>query len=81
MKAVDTVFRFMGEAKIAPTSRASIMADELLSGIESLLKKARDRNDFVRCLNEGVFGSEEDGVHPGRTGRNTVVTKSSLSGS
>jgi methylmalonyl-CoA mutase cobalamin-binding subunit len=72
MKAVDTVFRFMGHARLLASPRADSWAEELVQVIEKVLRQARERNDFVQCLHEGVFGGEEDGVHPGRAGENTV---------
>ena len=73
LRAVQEVFRFFGESVITPGSKAREWTKELLVGIEDVLRQVARRRSFVQSLYEGLLGSPEDGVYPGRSGRGTVT--------
>jgi methylmalonyl-CoA mutase cobalamin-binding subunit len=73
LRAVQEVFRFFGESLITPGPYAQAWKKELVAGIEGVLKQVARRGSFVQSLYEGLLGSPEDGVHPGRAGRGTVI--------
>jgi len=73
LRAVQEVFRFFGESAITPGSKAREWTKELLAGIEDVLRQVARRGSFVQSIYEGLLGSPEDGVYPGRSGRGTVT--------
>lgn len=73
LRAVQEGFRFMGQAEITPTQKASLWAEELIGGIENTLKQVVQCGDFVQALHAGLLGSREDGANPGRAGKDTVT--------
>lgn len=73
LRAVAEGFRFLGQASIVPTGQASLLADELLAGIETVLTEVEAAGDFVSALHDGLLGSRTDGAYPGRTGKDTVM--------
>lgn len=75
MKAVEATHRFLGQNQISPSPKADIWAEYLISKIDEILSSARERKDFIRCLHEGIFGGPNEGVYPGRAGRNTIREK------
>jgi len=70
--ATAEVFRFFGNAGVAPTSRAQEWAGELVEQIKETLRRVRERESLVEALYAGILGSPVDGVFPGRAGRGTV---------
>ncbi|BDG59037.1 cobalamin-dependent protein [Caldinitratiruptor microaerophilus] len=74
LRAVAEALRFFGRARIEPTPAAESLADELVEGIEQVLRRVAEVG-FVRALYEGVLGSPEEGGHPGRAGRGTVYAR------
>jgi len=74
LRAVKDALRFLGDAHFAPTARAQMIRDELHEKITGVLQAIANRGDFVASIYEGLLGNEEDGLFPGRTGKDTVMT-------
>ncbi len=74
LRAVRDLLRFTGSAGFRPTPRAAQMQAALHAGIVSTLESIAARGDFVAAIYEGLLGSQEDGLYPGRTGRGTIVS-------
>lgn len=75
LQAVREAFRFFGSAEIKPTKNAETEAEKIVEGIEKVLDKCIEKNDFVLAMYDGVFGSKEDGAYPGRAGQGSVKLK------
>ncbi len=75
LRAVRELLRFCGSAGFRPTLHAAQMQAELHAGITDTLEAIARRGDFVAAIYEGLLGSQEDGLYPGRTGRGTVVNQ------
>jgi methylmalonyl-CoA mutase cobalamin-binding subunit len=73
LRATRDLLRFMGSAGFQPTPRASLIQEKLNADICTVLESVAARGDFVASIYEGLFGSQEDGLYPGRTGRGTVL--------
>ena len=65
--------RFFGQTDITPTAQADVWRDEIILGINDVLKKAAQAPSFVEALYSGVFGDKADGVYPGRAGRDSIT--------
>lgn len=74
LRAIQDLMRFMGNAGFQPTPAAAEKTEKLHAGIIQVLEAVAGRNDFVASIYEGLFGSQEDGLYPGRTGRGTVLS-------
>jgi len=74
LRAVRETLRFMGSCKFQPTPHVQNITAELHENITLTLKNIVERGDFVASIYEGLLGSEEDGLYPGRTGRGTVLS-------
>lgn len=72
LKAVKESFRFFGIAKIEPTPQARRWAEEMVTGIEKVLRQVAQIGDFVEAMYKGALGTREEGAYPGRTGKDTV---------
>jgi len=72
LRGVEESFRFLGTAEIKPTAKAEQWQNEIVSGIEEVLKQVAAKGDFVQSLYDGLLGTKEEGAYPGRAGRNTV---------
>ena len=72
LRATRELLRFFGTAEIQPTPRADALQAELHTGITATLTASARRGDFVAAIYEGLLGSQEDGLYPGRTGKGTV---------
>lgn len=72
LKAIQESFRSLGNGSISPSPQAHIWQDQIIDGILDTLKKVSESPSFVEALYQGILGSKEDGVYPGRAGRNTV---------
>lgn len=72
LRGVAECMRFLGHAEVKPTPDAERWAAEITSGIERVLTQVAAKNDFVEALCEGLLGSRDDGVYPGRAGKGTV---------
>lgn len=75
LRAVQEVFRFIGQAKIKPTYKVKEYKEEIIKGIEATLEEVARRGNFVAALYEGLLGSPQDGAYPGRAGRNTIIER------
>jgi methylmalonyl-CoA mutase cobalamin-binding subunit len=73
LRATRDLLRFMGSAGFQPTSRASLIQEKLHVDICTVLENVAARGDFVASIYEGLFGSQDDGLYPGRTGRGSVL--------
>jgi methylmalonyl-CoA mutase cobalamin-binding subunit len=71
-QSVRTALRFLGSAKMYPTSQSEKYSEFLQEEMLNVLRRVRDRGSFVRGLYEGLFGTREEGGNPGQAGRNTV---------
>jgi methylmalonyl-CoA mutase cobalamin-binding subunit len=78
LRAVQEGFRFFGRAGIAPTDQAQVFADQLVDGIEKTLTSVLACGDFVTALHAGCLGSREEGANPGRAGKDTVISKTTI---
>jgi len=74
LRAVGEGFRFFGQTPLASTPQMEVWRDTIVSGIDSVLAKIVERDDFVQSLYEGILGNREDGAYPGRNGKDTVTT-------
>ena len=72
LKSTAAALRFFGSSGMAATPRAETYASELRDGILDVLRRVRDRQDFVASLYEGLLGDKDDGAYPGRAGKDTV---------
>lgn len=73
LRATRDLLRFMGSASISGTSRVPGFTEELHTGITATLQAIANQHDFVASIYEGLLGSPDDGLYPGRTGRGTVI--------
>jgi methylmalonyl-CoA mutase cobalamin-binding subunit len=73
LRAIEEAFRFFGQTDVAATAKADEWKDDIISGINAVLKQATEAPSFVEALYSGVFGDKADGVYPGRAGRNSVT--------
>jgi len=74
LRSIEEAFRFFGQTDVAPTAKANKWQDEIISGINAVLKSAAEAPSFVDALYQGIFGDKADGVYPGRAGKNSVIT-------
>jgi hypothetical protein len=70
---VQEALRFFGQTGIAPSSKAAEWEEELVQEINATLKKVAEAPSFVDALYQGLLGDKQDGVYPGRAGKNSVV--------
>ncbi len=73
LRAVRDVLRFVGNGGFQPTPAVDSIKDELHTKITEVLQQVARRGDFVSSIYEGDLGNEEDGLFPGRTGKDTVI--------
>lgn len=73
LRAVAESFRFFGHSKMEVSKQAALWAQEMTDGIEAVLARVAQTQDFVKAVYDGVLGSKEDGAYPGRAGQNTVT--------
>ncbi len=74
LRAVKDALRFVGNGAFLPTAECELIKEEIHSGIIDVLKTIAKRGDFVASIYEGLLGNEEDGLFPGRTGKDTIIT-------
>lgn len=72
LRAVREMLRFMGSTTYQRTPRSIELQEQIYDGIVDVLKQIEQRGDFVAAIYEGLLGSPEDGLYPGRVGRGTV---------
>ena len=74
LRAVKDALRFVGNTSFQPTPQSQIIREEIHQQIIDVLKIISERGDFVASIYEGHLGNEEDGLFPGRTGKDTIIT-------
>jgi methylmalonyl-CoA mutase cobalamin-binding subunit len=74
LHGIEETFRFFGETDIAPGARVKVWTEQLISHINQTLKAVAESRSFVDALYAGLLGNKEDGVYPGRAGKNSVIT-------
>ena len=72
MKAIKETFRSLGTTLIEPTKQSDHWNEEIVTNIKTTLKEVASAPTFVDALYQGMLGSREDGVYPGRAGRNSI---------
>lgn len=72
LRAIREGCRFFGQTQFESSARARQWTEELVAGIQATLKAVAEAPSFVEALYRGVLGTKQDGVYPGRAGRNTV---------
>ncbi len=75
LRSVGEVFRNLGQTRIQSSAKAKSWSDELVLGIEQVLKAVLKKPTFVQALYDGVLGSKEEGAYPGRNGAGTIFTR------
>lgn len=74
LRAVKDALRFLGNAAFQPTPKSQLIKEEIHENIIAVLEKISRRKDFVASIYEGHLGSEEDGLFPGRVGKDTIFS-------
>jgi methylmalonyl-CoA mutase cobalamin-binding subunit len=72
LRAVRDQLRFQGSLKANITPAIGSIKDELHEKITETLAVVAKRGDFVASIYEGLLGSQEDGLYPGRSGVGSV---------
>lgn len=72
LRAVRDQLRFQGSLKACLSPAAEVIKDEIHAKITETLSAVAERGDFVASIYEGLLGSQEDGLYPGRVGAGTV---------
>jgi methylmalonyl-CoA mutase cobalamin-binding subunit len=72
LRAVKDELRFQGSVKATLSPAAELIKEEIHEKIAETLHQVAQRGDFVASIYEGLMGSQEDGLYPGRVGRGTV---------
>jgi methylmalonyl-CoA mutase cobalamin-binding subunit len=73
LHGIEETFRFFGETDIAPGARVKDWTEQLILQINQMLKAMAEAPSFVDALYAGLLGNKEDGVYPGRAGKNSVI--------
>ncbi|MCE5208602.1 MAG: cobalamin-binding protein [Chloroflexi bacterium] len=73
LRAVKDALRFVGNTSFQSTPQSQIIREEIHQQIIDVLKIISGRGDFVASIYEGHLGNEEDGLFPGRTGKDTII--------
>ena len=72
LRAVRDQLRFQGSLKTSLTPATEAIKGEIHQKITETLAQVAERGDFVASIYEGLLGSQEDGLYPGRVGSGTV---------
>lgn len=75
LDAIAETFRFFGQTRIEPSARAREWTEQLVEQIHATLKSVAEAPSFVDALYSGLLGNREDGVYPGRAGKNSVIVE------
>jgi methylmalonyl-CoA mutase cobalamin-binding subunit len=75
LRAVRDSLRFWGNVSITSSPRTDSLRQELHQQIITTLQAIAQRGDFTASIYEGLLGSQEDGLYPGRIGRGTVISQ------
>jgi methylmalonyl-CoA mutase cobalamin-binding subunit len=73
LRAVRDQLRFQGSQKLTLTPAAESIKAEIHEKIILTLEQIARRDDFEAAIREGLLGSQEDGLYPGRSGAGTVT--------
>ena len=73
LRAVRDQLRFQGSQKLTLTPAAETIKAEIHEKILLTLEQVAQRGDFEAAIREGLLGSQEDGLYPGRSGAGTVT--------
>ena len=73
LRAMEEAFRFFGQTDVAPSDKADEWKEEIISGINRTLKAVANAPSFVDALYSGLLGNKDDGVYPGRAGRESII--------
>lgn len=72
LRAVRDQLRFQGSLKATLSPAAESIKAEIHEKITQTLAVVAERGDFVASIYEGLLGSQEDGLYPGRVGAGSV---------
>lgn len=72
LRAVRDQLRFQGSLKASLSPAAEVIKEEIHAKITETLTVVAERGDFVASIYEGLLGSQEDGLYPGRVGAGSV---------
>ena len=72
LRAVRDQLRFQGSLKSTLSPAAESIKAEIHEKITQTLAVVAERGDFVASIYEGLLGSQEDGLYPGRVGAGSV---------
>jgi methylmalonyl-CoA mutase cobalamin-binding subunit len=72
LRGVREMLRFIGNTGFSSTARSQNLQANLQIDITKALEIIADRNDFVASIYEGLLGNTEDGLYPGRVGKDTI---------
>jgi hypothetical protein len=75
LSAIREAFRFFGQTSVAPTAQAQSWTEELRAGITQTLHEVAAAPSFVDALYQGLLGNKDEGVYPGRAGKDSVLAK------
>jgi hypothetical protein len=75
LDGIAETFRFFGQTDIAPGPRVKEWTEQLVEQINRTLKTVAEAPSFVQALYAGLLGDREDGVYPGRAGKNSVIVE------
>jgi hypothetical protein len=73
LRAVRDQLRFQGSLKATLSPTAESIKEEIHEKITETLAGVVQRGDFVASIYEGLLGSQEDGLYPGRVGAGSVI--------
>jgi methylmalonyl-CoA mutase cobalamin-binding subunit len=74
LDGIKETFRFFGGDEISPGPRVKDWTERLVADINRTLKAVAEAPSYVDALYAGLLGNKEDGVYPGRAGKNSVIT-------
>ncbi len=75
LRSMEEAFRFFGETDVAPSTKADEWQEDITTGINRILKAVAEAPSFVEAIYSGLLGNKDDGVYPGRAGKNSVIAK------
>ena len=73
LRAVRDQLRFQGSLKATLSPTAESIKEEIHEKITETLAGVVQRGDFVASIYEGLLGSQDDGLYPGRVGAGSVI--------
>ncbi|MHC1783668.1 MAG: cobalamin-binding protein [Anaerolineaceae bacterium] len=73
LRAVRDELRFQGGVRATLTPTVESIKDEIHQKISETLAIVARRGDLTASIYEGLLGSQEDGLYPGRVGSGSVI--------